>query len=205
MEAAPIMVGDTIKFQDGPGTTGGGEFTVTINGLDAFVTFCLQRTQYIDFSTTFVVAGVSSYVSTDNAAHGGDAFGHDPLSPQTAWLYTQFRAGTLAGYDYIGATRAQSADALQNAIWWFENEITTNPNNAFVTAANAAVLNGWTGLGDVRVLNLQFPNGPEAQDQLGLVPEPSTLTLFGSALAAMAWRKRRVLAGRRKDISAPAA
>lgn len=190
--ADAISVGSTIKFADGPGTTGGGEFLVTVDGVEQFITFCLQRTEYIDFKTTFRIGGISTYASSDPVDKGGDPVtGHDPLSPQTAWLYTQFRANTLAGYDYLGSTRWQSANALQNAIWWFEGEITTNPNNAFVTAANAAVAGGWTGLGNVRVLNLYFPDGREAQDQLALVPEPATMALFASGLGFAVWRRRR--------------
>jgi hypothetical protein len=187
--ADSVGVNDSVTFADGPGTTGGGEFLVTINNLEQFITFCLQRTEYIDFSTAFVVDGVSTYAMTDATAQGGDAItGHDLLSPQTAWLYTQFRANTLTGYDYAGATRWQSANALQNAIWWFEGELPGNPNNLFVSAANDAVAAGWTGLGNVRVMNLRFPDGREAQDQLVLVPEPATLALLG---VGMVWAVRR--------------
>ena len=198
VEADPIGVGDVIRFQAGPGTTGGGEFLVTWNDSESFITFCLQRTEYLDYSTHFVVRGVSPFASSDDTAHGGDGSGHDALSPQTAWLYTAFRAGSLTGYDYDGVSRWQSADDLQNAIWWFEDELLANPDNAFVTAANFAVLNGWSGIGSVRALNLEFPDGREAQDQLALtpVPEPATLTLLSSALALIAWRKRRALSNR---------
>jgi hypothetical protein len=196
--ADAITVGDTLTFADGPGTTGGGEFLVTINGVEQFITFCLQRTEYMNFSTTFTIQGVNTYTLTDTVANGGDPLtGQDHLSPHTAWLYTQFRANTLAGYDYLGPNRWQSANALQNAIWWFENELSSNPSNAFVTAANEAVAAGWTRIGDVRVMNLFFPSGAEAQDQLALVdtttqvPEPTTLMLVGSGLAIGVWRRSR--------------
>lgn len=190
-EAGPVMPGDRVTFADAPGTTGGGEFLVTVNDLDSFITFCLQRTEYIDFSNEFIVAGVNTYAETDPSAQGGNSQGRDPLSSQTAWLYSQFRAGTLAGYNYNNANRWQSANDLQNAIWWFENELTSDPNNAFVNAANLAVSNGFSGLGNVRVMNLQFRNGAEAQDQLVLVPEPATLALFGAGLGLAGWRLRR--------------
>src|SRR6185295_3830898 len=85
--AGPVVVaGDHIVFADGPGTTGGGEFVVTVNGTWSFVTFCLQRTEYIDFSHAFTVDSVNPYTLTDPAANGGDASGRDSISEQTAFL-----------------------------------------------------------------------------------------------------------------------
>lgn len=195
--AAPISVGDSVKFTDRPGNTGGGEFLATVNGVEQFITFCLQKTEYIDFQTTFIVSGISTGALTDPANKGGDANGFDPLSPQTAWLYTQFRANTLSGYYFSGVNHQASANALQKAIWYFEGEI-ANPNNSFVTLANNAVAGGWTGLGNVRVMNLSFPDGREAQDQLMLVPqstttvpEPASLALFGTGMGLLAWQLRR--------------
>lgn len=201
--AGPIAAGDHVTFTDGPGTTGGGEFTLTVNGLESFVTFCLQRTEYMDFSSTFTVGSINAYTLTDPAANGGDAEGRDWLDSRTAWLYTQFRNGSLAGYDYTPNTQAHvdSANALQNAIWWFENEITTNPNNSFVIAANNAINSGsWTGIGNVRVLNLYYGNGVEAQDQLALIPtpEPASLTLLGSGALALVAKRRRMAAKQAK-------
>jgi hypothetical protein len=204
VEAGPIAVGDMARLADRPGTTRGGEFLMTVNDLESYITFCLQQNELIDFSTTFFVGGISTYASSDPPSRGGDAQGHDPLSPQTSWLYTLFRCGRLTGYDYLGSTRGQSADALQNSIWWFEGELNKEPKSPFVTAADLAVAGGWTGLGQVRALNLYFPNGREAQDQLVLlpisvqdvvpsVPEPTSLVLLGTSLmfAARRLRSRR--------------
>ena len=106
-EAAPIAVGDIVTITDGPGTTGGGEFNMFVNGsTQSFVTFCLQRTQYIGFNQQFKVGGVTNYA--DNAG------GNDPISLQTQWLYSNMRAGTLSGYAHTNAM----ADLLQTAIWY---------------------------------------------------------------------------------------
>ena len=80
-----------------------------------------------------------------------------------------FAAARSSAMTMRGQLRGQSADDLQNAFWWFEGEIVTNPNNAFVTAANFAVANGWSGIGDVRALNLLSPNmAAKPKDQLAL-------------------------------------
>lgn len=185
-EAAPIAVGDIVTITDGPGTTGGGEFNMFVNGsTQSFVTFCLQRTQYIGFNQQFKVGGVTNYAD--------DAGGNDPISLQTQWLYSNMRAGTLSGYAHTNAM----ADLMQTAIWYFENEINlSNPSsNGFVTMANNAVKNGFAGASNVKVLNLFYMNGAQAQDQLVLqVPGPAALTLVVPGLAALAFmRRRRIL------------
>lgn len=185
VEAAPIAAGDIVTLTDGPGTTGGGEFNMFVNGsAQSFITFCLQRTQYIGFNQPFRVGSVTNYAD--------DAGGNDPISLQTQWLYSNARAGTLTGYAHNNAM----ADLLQNAIWYFENEITLSTSaqnaNTFITMANTAVTNGFTGASNVRVLNLFYMNGAKAQDQLALqVPGPAALTLVAPGLAALAFMRRR--------------
>ena len=202
-DATPLVVGDDIHVLNGPGDTGGGEFTIVVDATTSFITFCLQRTEYIDFTSAFNVDGISTFAVSDPVPNGGDAvYGRDYLSEQTAYLYTQFRAGTLNGYNYSGPNHSQSADQLQYAFWMFEEELPTISSNPFVMLANSAIsLGTWSGLGDVRVMNLSL-NGAESQDQLMLVaggrevtavPEPASLILFGSGttLAAMARRRSR--------------
>jgi hypothetical protein len=192
-QAGPVvMAGDSVKFADGPGTTGGGEFTLTVNDSWAFITFCLQRTEFVDFASTFHVDSVNPYTLTDPAANGGDGLGRDYISEQTAYLYTMFRDGTLAGYSYAaGPSRVSSANDLQRAFWMFEQELAMDASNPFVILANNAVNSGaWSGIGNVRVLNLSL-RGAEAQDQLTLVPEPASMLLLAGGLGAALARRRR--------------
>ena len=195
-EASPIVeAGDIIRMSDRPGTTGGGEFLMTVNDAWSFITFCLQRTEHIDFTHDFTVDAVSTYSLSDPAANGGSAdlatLGRDYLSDQTAYLFTRFSDGTLAGYAYAGPNQVTSANQLQNAIWMFEQELPLNASNPFVTLANGAVNSGaWSGIGHVRALNLSM-NGLEAQDQLTIVSEPASLFLLGSGIAVVVGTRRR--------------
>jgi PEP-CTERM motif-containing protein len=189
-----VQAGDYVKFSDRPGSPG-GEFRVTVHdtpggsAIDSFITFCVQMTEYMDFSSTFFVKDVAT--QTDDLPSG------DPLDQRTAYLYTQFRNGSLSGYNYgpNGTGDAASANLLQMAIWYFEGEnVSDQSGNKFVKAANDAVNYGlWSGLGDVRVLNLLYQNGARAQDQLTMVPEPSTLLLFGCGVGALWGRRRRLV------------
>ena len=177
--ADPINVGDVIKLYDGPGTTGGGEFQVYKDGVGLFNTFCLERSEFFSFGQALTVAGIS-----DRAIYGGtqpppNGPGYDELDPRTAYLYTQFRAGTLSGYN---TGDDASANALQLAIWYIEGEWTETLTGLALRFFKAADNSGWTDIGNVRVLNLVDSQGNRRQDQLVMVPEPSTLLLMGAGL-----------------------
>ena len=111
----------SVKINSGPYQNGsGGEFgAVSVSGsLGNFETFCLEQNEHISFGNTY------DYRINTGAVQGGvGAAATDPntgltmdnLSVGTAWLYSQFRAGTLA--NYFNANRNANAGVLQNAIW----------------------------------------------------------------------------------------
>jgi hypothetical protein len=122
----------TNAYSDG---YGGGEFSAVGTGLSTagyasstllsggFETFCLA------YNEEFVGGGTYNYTLGNSVLSntGGPAI---PVSLGTAYLYSQFAAGTLSGYDYSSsgtggstfASRNAAATALQVALWWAEQE-----------------------------------------------------------------------------------
>ena len=138
-----------------------------LNGQLYFQTFCIESMVY--------TPGVSYSVTPSPTITIG-----------TAYLYSQFAAGTLSGYNYTyGSGRSTAAGALQQAIWWLEGQ-TGGVNNSFVALAESALsLNDTTILnnaaGAYGVVALDLGGSDPAQDQLAVdaavvpVPEPTTV------------------------------
>ncbi len=189
-------VDGTLRLDQTPYSAGnGGEFQSTpltgfvgITGLFSDINTISFQTYCLESHENFQPGDIFSAVINTGAVQGGVG-GFDPLDDRSAYLYTLFRTGTLPGYDY-GAGRTASAAALQDAFWFIEGE--GGANNAFVALADAAVLSGsWSGIGDVRVLNLYTAAGELAQDQLTMIPAPGSALLVMSGLAAATRRRRR--------------
>ena len=152
-------------------------------------------------------------VDTSSGSHawkGGTSSGDD-LNAETAYYYTQFAKGILPGYDYsdTGVGRDASAGALQRLIWNIESEggLLTEGNQHYgikLTAAQVSLItswqtaygdSGWSGIGDVRVLQTYKYIDGECfdlkQDQLYLTPVPGAaiLGILGLGVAGVKLRK----------------
>ena len=222
---APTAMADQVKlYAQSQYSSNGGEYTLSvidnaagpdldvylnqydsktknINYLNSFETFCLERTEFFSPGTLYNVA------ISDRAVSGGidlqnNVPGSDPLSKGTAWLYREFLMGRLAGYDYDTGNghRRASAAALQEAIWWLEDEMTlANPaNNKFISLLGfmSDPKTDNDGLYPVAVLNIYGLDGNFAQDQpVSMVhsPEPAAMLLFASGFLGFAEIVRRKL------------
>jgi hypothetical protein len=199
-----------IADQPGLGSGSGGAFKATIvSGLvgaktgsipggptlnaNQFLTFCIERDEFL----TLPGNGYDVNKSTSADRGGVNANNGDPISAATAWLFSNFTHGTLTsvqGFAYDNA----GGDALQNAIWWLEQEITGDATGTSFEYLLKAATGGATEAAylaarsvnntDASVKVLNMFNGPGSdsagynQDLLVVVPEPSTYIAGGLAL-----------------------
>jgi hypothetical protein len=211
----------TVTIQEGLYQAGvGGEFNAMVISSDIselpvgyeFATFCMEKNEYLQFGTTY-------YASVNTFANYGGIAGQlpgthiDPLDPRTAWLYNEFSNGTLSGYDFSTTTgRKKSAEALQHAIWYLEQEETTTQINqlstslksatwGFINQANASPWTETGTIGDIRILNLtsDFKGMQRAQDVLcpefpPAVPTPGAILLtgLGTTIVGLIRRQRAI-------------
>ena len=179
----------------------GGEFTAVTSGLGTFQTFCIEYNEEFGPGNTYdykentgAVAGGVNLGTLHTDPNTGLAM--DNISIGTAYLYSQFRNGGL------GTLTPAQAGQVQNAIWYLENEITFAQlstmngvdGTSYYTLAktgtsttDTTVFNDSLGAYGVIALNLfdgaystqvQNPNGQSYnvnQDQLAIVPEPTTM------------------------------
>jgi hypothetical protein len=152
-------------------------------------TFCIETMEDFTPGDTYNVT-----ISQDIMFDGGLFPSGEPITMGTAWLYSQFAAGTLNGidepYDYTyGSGRVATAGDLQQAIWYLQNEQPLTGNgadgtafyDAAVAALGANINNPSDGAYGVVALNLWVPNqddsnGAASQDQLMIVPEPDDVS-----------------------------
>jgi len=152
---------------DGNPNQGGGEFLAVSSNNGSFLTFCLEESVSVNS-----FQGVPYAYTIDNTVlNQGLLNTSDNVSKGTAWLYKQFRNGTLNGPTsgagsngtYNGSTTGRhdvDAGLLQDAIWMLEDEsIAYDASNFYIvqaighfgSLANAKADNGITS---VKVMNL---------------------------------------------------
>ena len=200
--AMPTLADMRVKLEKGQyGNTGGGEFLITV--LDEpigiydktlnpqFVTFCLETNEFVSYNGEYNVTIGTGALRGGSGGSGG--LNPDPLSPQSAYLYSLWLDDLI-----VGGHSLTTANDLQRAIWYLEGE-TLGTNNYLVTQANAAVASGGSwyntwgadSIGDIRVMNLWTLQGGYAQDQFVRVPVPGAILLGMIGLGAAGLKLRK--------------
>jgi hypothetical protein len=217
---AAIEVGDQFKMTKPYSISSQGPFLMTEKVLSGdtqvapFETFCVEVNEYFHIGNTYSVAGIG--VQT---IHTGNY-----LSPYTAWVYTKYSTDTTF-HDYV--VDHEKFNLVQKAIWagMVQNvgdapgsagseyakytstpfaSIQTSLGNIGISLADFAS-SGWSGFGDVKVLNMvgPVPSTKDSQDQLAIipsegtpqVPEPMSVivwSLLGLCFVGTAiWRRRK--------------
>jgi hypothetical protein len=180
---------------DRPGhPTSGFAGTTVEHGIGSvFQTFCLE-TGEVFYPGRFYRATVDTTIKwghpEPNAfGNGANPVSNTVLAPQTAFLYSKFRSGALAA-----AVPTATTNDLQAAIWFYQLQATedwvyTHYTPAVIDALRLFADTGtagsayWSGLGDVRVLNLFDWNDTPGQSELVLIPLPGSGILASAGLA----------------------
>ncbi len=211
-----VEAGDWIRFEDSYGTLT-GEMEVwasdTHYGTYSYMynTFCLEIYETMDYYDppwypSYYVNDVSGSAIKGGQDDGNATPNSDPISVGTAFLYYNFYMGTLENYNFTDAAlRTASADALQRAIWYLEDEISDPGSNIFLTAVisqfgsieNAQLDNNIYSVAAVNITTQWYGTTYYNQstliaEEMVVTPEPMTVSLLGLGILGLGLMRRRM-------------
>jgi hypothetical protein len=201
---APV-VGGTMSIAYGndhfPGF-GGGDINLSSGG-QLYTAFCLEKFEYIYLNTNYTITSVGSYAQNNpvwgeknGSVNVGGNF-EDFLSNQTRYLMSEY----IFDYNNLyttyggGGTKRDFSSKVQEAIWFFEEESTTNtdPMTKAIRSMDLSVMT--PNMANVLVVNSENNCGYLQQSMLiavgSPVPEPTTMLLFGIGLIGITTIRKR--------------
>ena len=172
------------------GWDGGAFWVHEINGgqeVKKFKSFCLEKSERFNWDTSYNGTIDPYAIKGGNESPSDATPGQDELDDKTAYLYLKY----LGSYSAAGSSTAAIDQAYQAAIWYIEDEITTDLTGDALALYTEASNTEFTNNGRVAVLNLYDDAGNLKQSQTYLVPEPATIMLLGFGLLSLGMAVRR--------------